>query len=161
MFISYFRFIISHLYNRKFGAEFHQVIYFDFNDFLTILSTLITNFFYFFPETQDTKDFGKENYHKIKEIQRANKQKQKESARGEPVKAVYKPGKFVHVESKVAEKIQVSEIVVSFLFFFRAHSFSYKHTFEVKFNKKIYFEKCFYLLSMFFCSLPGVFDDLF
>ena len=43
----------------------------------------------------------------MKEIQKASKEKQRESARGEPMKAVYKPGKFDHIESKVAEKIQV------------------------------------------------------
>ena len=64
-------------------------------------------YYLFLIEPQAEKDFGKENYHKIKEIQKANREKQKESARGEPMKAVYKPGKFDHVESKVAEKIQV------------------------------------------------------
>lgn len=58
------------------------------------------------PKTQEGKNFGKENYQKIKEIQKANKEKQKESARGEPMKAIYKPRKFDHVESKVAEAIQ-------------------------------------------------------
>lgn len=60
-----------------------------------------------FAGTQEGKNFGKENYQKIKEIQKANKEKQRESARGEPMKAIYKPGKFDHVESKVAEAIQV------------------------------------------------------
>eukprot|EP00794_Sanderia_malayensis_P012017 gene12017-13257_t len=57
------------------------------------------------PKTQERRDFGQENYQKIKQIQRANKERQRVSAREEPVKAVYKPGKFDHVGSKVAEKV--------------------------------------------------------
>lgn len=58
------------------------------------------------PTHQETRDYGKENYQKIKQIQRANKERQGESARQTPVKAVYKPNKFDHVQSKVAERIQ-------------------------------------------------------
>ena len=40
-------------------------------------------------------------------MQRANRERQKESTKTEPVKAVYKPGKFDHVGSKVAEEVKV------------------------------------------------------
>ena len=49
--------------------------------------------------------------HRIKEIQKANREKQRESGTNEPVKAVYKPGKFDHVDSKVALKIKVCKIL--------------------------------------------------
>lgn len=53
------------------------------------------------------KNFAKENVHRIKEMQKANREKQKESDTSEPVKAVYKPGKFDHVDSKVAQDVKV------------------------------------------------------
>jgi len=53
------------------------------------------------------KDFKKENAYHIKQIQRANRKKQQEATAGEPVKAVYKPDKFEHVESKVAQEMKV------------------------------------------------------
>ncbi|KXJ16482.1 enkurin domain-containing protein 1 [Exaiptasia diaphana] len=56
------------------------------------------------PGSAQQKDFKKENAYHIKQIQRANRKKQQESAAGEPVKAVYKPDKFDHVESKVAQE---------------------------------------------------------
>ena len=59
------------------------------------------------------KNFAKENVHKIKEIQRANREKQRESSSNEPVKAVYKPGKFDHVDSRVAQEIKVCGIILS------------------------------------------------
>ena len=46
--------------------------------------------------------------HRIKEIQKANREKQKDSTSREPMKAVYKAEKFDHVESKVAQEIKVS-----------------------------------------------------
>lgn len=60
-----------------------------------------------------SKNFAKENVHRIKEIQRANREKQRESGTNEPVKAVYKPGKFDHVDSKVAQEVKVCEIILS------------------------------------------------
>ena len=53
------------------------------------------------------KNFAKENVHRIKEIQKANREKQREAMTTEPVKAVYKPGKFDHVDSKVAQEVKV------------------------------------------------------
>lgn len=53
------------------------------------------------------KNFAKENVHRIKEIQKANREKQREAVTSEPVKAVYKPGKFDHVDSKVAQEVKV------------------------------------------------------
>ncbi|KAJ7352835.1 Enkurin domain-containing protein 1 [Desmophyllum pertusum] len=58
------------------------------------------------PSSAQYKNFEKENVHRIKEIQKANREKQRETGTTEPVKAVYKPGKFDHVDSKVAEKIK-------------------------------------------------------
>ncbi|XP_002156345.2 enkurin domain-containing protein 1 [Hydra vulgaris] len=55
---------------------------------------------------RETKDYGKENFYKIKQIQKANKEKQSESSRSTPVKAVYKYDKYEHIQSKVAEIIQ-------------------------------------------------------
>ena len=52
------------------------------------------------------KNFAKENVHRIKEMQKANREKQKEANTNEPVKAVYKPGKFDHVDSKVAQDVK-------------------------------------------------------
>ena len=57
---------------------------------------------------RETKDYGKENFHKIKQIQKANKEKQIEATRSTPVRAVYKYDKYEHVQSKVAEIIQVN-----------------------------------------------------
>lgn len=50
--------------------------------------------------------------HRIKEIQKANREKQRESGTNEPVKAVYKPGKFDHVDSKVAHDIKVCKMLL-------------------------------------------------
>lgn len=58
------------------------------------------------PSSAQSKNFAKENVHRIKEIQKANREKQRESGTSEPVKAVYKPGKFDHVDSKVAHEIK-------------------------------------------------------
>ncbi|KAL9962658.1 hypothetical protein ACROYT_G031779 [Oculina patagonica] len=58
------------------------------------------------PSSAQSKNFAKENVHRIKEIQRANREKQRESSTNEPVKAVYKPGKFDHVDSKVAQEVK-------------------------------------------------------
>ena len=58
------------------------------------------------------KNFAKENVHRIKEIQKANREKQRESGSNEPVKAVYKPGKFDHVDSKVAQEVKVGGIKI-------------------------------------------------
>lgn len=58
------------------------------------------------PSSAQSKNFAKENVHRIKEIQKANREKQRESGTNEPVKAVYKPGKFDHVDSKVAHEIK-------------------------------------------------------
>lgn len=58
------------------------------------------------PSSAQSKNFAKENVHRIKEIQKANREKQRESGTNEPVKAVYKPGKFDHVDSKVAHDIK-------------------------------------------------------
>lgn len=58
------------------------------------------------PTQKNVKDHGKENHRKIKEIQRANKEKHIESARPQPMKAVYKPEKFDHVQSKVAHYVK-------------------------------------------------------
>ena len=57
------------------------------------------------------KNFAKENVHRIKEMQKANREKQKESNTSEPVKAVYKPGKFDHVDSKVAQEVKVCNLL--------------------------------------------------
>lgn len=61
------------------------------------------------------KDHGKENHKKIKEIQRANKERQQvvESSRQTPMKAVYKPDKFDHVQSKVAQRLKVNVCLCS------------------------------------------------
>ena len=53
------------------------------------------------------KNHAKENVQHIKEIQRANRKKQAEAQSQEPVKAVYKPGKFDHVQSRVAQEVKV------------------------------------------------------
>ncbi|XP_074607939.1 enkurin domain-containing protein 1-like [Acropora palmata] len=58
------------------------------------------------PSSAQPKNFAKENVHRIKEMQKANREKQKESNSIEPVKAVYKPGKFDHVDSKVAQEVK-------------------------------------------------------
>lgn len=58
------------------------------------------------PSSAQPKNFAKENVHRIKEMQKANREKQKESNTSEPVKAVYKPGKFDHVDSKVAQEVK-------------------------------------------------------
>lgn len=58
------------------------------------------------PSSAQPKNFAKENVHRIKEMQKANREKQKESDTSEPVKAVYKPGKFDHVDSKVAQDVK-------------------------------------------------------
>ena len=63
----------------------------------------------FFLASAQYKNFEKENVHRIKEIQKANREKQRESTTTEPVKAVYKPGKFDHVDSKVAQEIKVKK----------------------------------------------------
>ena len=57
----------------------------------------------------NNRDHGKENHKKIKEIQRANKERQQvvETSRQTPMKAVYKPDKFDHVQSKVAQRLKV------------------------------------------------------
>lgn len=57
------------------------------------------------PSSAQPKNFAKENVHRIKEIQKANREKQREAMTTEPVKAVYKPGKFDHVDSKVAQEV--------------------------------------------------------
>ena len=61
------------------------------------------------------KNFAKENVHRIKEIQKANREKQREAMTTEPVKAVYKPGKFDHVDSKVAQEVKVWTALISYL----------------------------------------------
>ena len=71
------------------------------------------NFCYLLSAEKQSRDFNKENYGKIKEIQRANKEKQIESARQTPVKAVYKLNKYDHIQSKVSQRIQVSKILCS------------------------------------------------
>ena len=58
------------------------------------------------------KNFAKENVHRIKEIQKANREKQREAMTTEPVKAVYKPGKFDHVDSKVAQEVKVCRALI-------------------------------------------------
>eukprot|EP00111_Clytia_hemisphaerica_P010297 TCONS_00030126-protein len=58
---------------------------------------------------QTQKDHGKENFRKIKEIQRANRDRQVETSRQTPMKAVYKPDKFEHVQSKVAQRIKTPQ----------------------------------------------------
>lgn len=58
------------------------------------------------PSSAQPKNFAKENVHRIKEMQKVNREKQKESNTSEPVKAVYKPGKFDHVDSKVAQEVK-------------------------------------------------------
>lgn len=58
------------------------------------------------PSSAQPKNFAKENVHRIKEIQKANREKQKELSTNEPVRAVYKPGKFDHVDSKVAQEVK-------------------------------------------------------
>ncbi|XP_068706054.1 enkurin domain-containing protein 1-like [Montipora foliosa] len=58
------------------------------------------------PSSAQPKNFAKENVHRIKEMQKANREKQKEANTNEPVKAVYKPGKFDHVDSKVAQDVK-------------------------------------------------------
>lgn len=58
------------------------------------------------PSSAQPKNFAKENVHRIKEIQKANREKQRETSTSEPVKAVYKPGKFDHVDSKVAQEVK-------------------------------------------------------
>ncbi|EDO36286.1 predicted protein [Nematostella vectensis] len=59
------------------------------------------------PGSAQPKNFTKENVNHIKKIQKANKEKQKDlSVVGEPIKAVYKPDKFEHVESKVAKEVK-------------------------------------------------------
>ncbi|XP_015747331.1 PREDICTED: enkurin domain-containing protein 1-like [Acropora digitifera] len=63
------------------------------------------------PSSAQPKDFAKENVHRIKEMQKANREKQKESNTSEPVKAVYKPGKFDHVDSKVAQEVKVFNLL--------------------------------------------------
>lgn len=60
------------------------------------------------PASAQNKNFAKENVHRIKEIQKANREKQRGSTPSEPVKAVYKPGKFDSVESKVALEIKAA-----------------------------------------------------
>ena len=71
------------------------------------------DFCYLFSAEKESRDFSKENYRKIKEIQRANKEKQIESARQTPVKAVYKLNKYDHIQSKVSQRIQVRKIFCS------------------------------------------------
>ena len=56
------------------------------------------------------KNHGKENHKKIKEMQRANKERQVETSRQTPMKAVHKPGQFDHVQSKVAQRIKVDTL---------------------------------------------------
>ena len=71
------------------------------------------DFCYLLSAEKESRDFNKENYRKIKEIQRANKEKQIESARQTPVKAVYKLNKYDHIQSKVSQRIQVSKVLCS------------------------------------------------
>jgi len=59
--------------------------------------------------------------HRIKEIQKANREKQRESGTSEPVKAVYKPGKFDHVDSKVAHEIKVCKSLLCCKSFYSQH----------------------------------------
>lgn len=74
------------------------------------------NYFYgFHVGSAQPKDFTRENAYHIKQIQRANRKKQQEATAGEPVKAVYKPDKFDHVESKVAQELKVSTNTLSFI----------------------------------------------
>lgn len=68
---------------------------------------LVLVFSWYFTASAQPKNFAKENVHRIKEIQKANREKQKELSTNEPVKAVYKPGKFDHVDSKVAQEVKV------------------------------------------------------
>jgi hypothetical protein len=73
-----------------------------------LTNCIITNYIFLFVlGSAQPKDFTKENAYHIKQIQKANRQKQQESAAGEPVKAVYKPDKFDHVGSKVAKELKV------------------------------------------------------
>jgi len=58
------------------------------------------------PTRQEKRDYGQDNYDRIKQIQRANKDKQRDKSKQEPVKAVHTPGKYDHIQSKVAERLQ-------------------------------------------------------
>ena len=64
-----------------------------------------------------SKNFAKENVHRIKEIQKANREKQREAMTTEPVKAVYKPGKFDHVDSKVAQEVKVWRALITIILY--------------------------------------------
>jgi hypothetical protein len=72
-----------------------------------IYSTCHVSICIIFSAKQYSKDHGKENYRKIKEIQRTNKERQVETSRQTPMKAVYKPDKFEHVQSRVAQQMKV------------------------------------------------------
>ena len=63
------------------------------------------------PARQEKRDYGQDNYDRIKQIQRANKDKQRDKSKQEPVKAVHSPGKYDHIQSKVAERLQVSGFI--------------------------------------------------
>lgn len=54
------------------------------------------------------RDYAKENVQRMRQIQKVNREKERESealAR-QPMKAVYKPDKFAHVDSKVAQEVK-------------------------------------------------------
>lgn len=85
---------------KKFTGALNCLIFYK-----SILSSL-------FLASAQNKNFAKENVHRIKEIQKANREKQRGSTPSEPVKAVYKPGKFDSVESKVALEIKVCRILL-------------------------------------------------
>jgi len=61
------------------------------------------------PTQKSNRDYNKENFRKIKQIQKANKEKQSDSCRQTPVKAVYKIDKYDHIQSKVVQRLQTPD----------------------------------------------------
>ena len=54
----------------------------------------------------------------MRQIQKVNREKERESEAlaKQPMKAVYKPDKFAHVDSKVAQEVKVSTALTSVLY---------------------------------------------
>ena len=91
----------------KYGSQTDHLL----RSFLLFYTTRTFEFLISFSTSakSNNRDHGKENHKKIKEIQRANKERQQvaETSRQTPMKAVYKPDKFDHVQSKVAQRLKV------------------------------------------------------
>lgn len=56
--------------------------------------------------SESKRDFVKENAKQIRQMQKSNRESERNSSSREPFKVIHKPDKFEHVESKVAQELK-------------------------------------------------------